>query len=52
MEKKVKENNTGYEEKSVKNIDNKPEDHNARQERNDKRRRLKWSPRDSMIKRK
>ncbi len=37
MEKKSGETNTGSEEKSAKNIDNKPEDHNAGQERNDKR---------------
>ena len=37
MEKKAEENNTGYEEKSVKNINNKPEDHDARQEQSDER---------------
>lgn len=37
MEKKAKENNTGSEDKSIENIDNKPEDHDARQERNGKK---------------
>ncbi len=36
-EKKFEGNNTEYEEKSVKNIDNKAEDHDARQGRSDKR---------------